>query len=387
MVIVMNSFSPRIRTEFVNEDNVQLFIPVMQDLLSAYSQKTVNVQFDTWLADQMQKRLADKSQTEIISLTAQIISGVDSFEDNLQSLNSAIESGKTKEAWFSHSIKLFAETNNVDIQSLGAHLTQIYQVLNDNNTAIINALNSKDGGVIKVNLDDQLPYDLNNDTQWNLFNTSNLAINIAKQASLNGIANTALTTGFNLVLRSAEGINVTNPAVISNALSSGKDDEIKKTAAAALNVAIERGIFPNVPKTVSANTIANISALGIENVKILYSLGIGAISPLQAIDLTARNYVALVAGISFEKIGAGLGASMFSFIPVFGTAFGGIVGGLVGRIAGNKVAQTVHKGITKVASVAVSVAKQTWNTISYGVKSVAKGIRSVGRAIASFLGF
>ena len=144
---------------------------------------------------------------------------------------------------------------------------------------------------------------------------------------------------------------------------------------------------PNVPKTVSANTIANISALGIENVKILYSLGIGAISPLQAIDLTARNYVALVAGISFEKIGAGLGASMFSFIPVFGTAFGGIVGGLVGRIAGNKVAQTVHKGITKVASVAVSVAKQTWNAISYGVKSVARGIRSIGRAIASFLGF
>ena len=383
----MNFFSPRIRTEFVNEDNVQLFIPVMQDLLSAYSRKPDNVQFDTWLADQMQKRLADKSRTEILSLTAQIIGGVDSFEDNLQSLNSTIASGKTKEAWLSHSIKIFAETHNVDIQSLGAHLTQIHQVLNDSNIAVINALNSKDGGVIKVNFDDQLPYDLNNDTQWNLFNTSNLAINIAKQASLNGIANTALTTGFNLVLRSAEGINVTNPAVISNALSSGKDDEIKKTAAAALNIAIERGIFPNVPKTVSANTIANISALGIENVKILYSLGTGAISPLQAIDLTARNYVALVAGISFEKIGAGLGASMFSFIPVVGTTFGGIVGGLVGRIAGNKVAQTVHKGITKVASVAVSVAKQTWNAISYGVKSVARGIRSVGRAIASFLGF
>lgn len=387
----MNEILPNINTDFLNEQDVQRFQPILQDFLTAYAAKPESQKFDEWLENQLQKNLADKAPSEIVSLTAQIINGVDTFSNNLQTLNSAIENGVSKETWFARVIQNYAKENNVDIQSLGNHLTQIHQLLIDNNTAIMQALSVNGGGIIKINPSAVLEYDSSTDNLWNTFNTAKLAIDVAKQSSLTGIADMSLATGFNLALKSVSGGIISDPMIIDeiidDALSSGNDDEIKKTAAAALKVAIDRKIFNNLPDSMSAYAVANISALGIENAKIFYSLGSGIISPLQAVDLTARNYVALIAGTSFEKIGTGIGATMFSFIPVVGTTVGGMIGGMVGRMAGNKVAKVMQSGIGKVASVAVTVARKTWQAISSTTTNVAKGIKSAVRAVAGFFGF
>ena len=99
------------------------------------------------------------------------------------------------------------------------------------------------------------------------------------------------------------------------------------------------------------------------------------------------NYVAFIAGTSFEKIGTSIGATRFSFISVVGTTVGGMIRGLVGRMAGNKVAKVMQSGIGKVASVAVTVARKTWQAISSTTTNVAKGIKSAVRAVAGFFGF
>lgn len=377
---------PVIQVEGFNRDNVKEFAPIIKEFFSSYSEKPAEESFEEWLEKELGNHLTDKSDSDIRSLTTEIINGVDSFNSNLQSLNSAIDSGITKEAWLVEQLRIVADKNNVAIDTFGTHLEQINQALTENNRSIIEALNSN-GGIIKVNFDEPVKVERVDNIQWNELKTSALAVSIAKQASLNSVGSTALSTGLNLALDSDENVAISKAEFISRALLSDKDDEIKKTASAALSVAVNRGIFPSVSKNITGKTIANVSSLGIENTKILYSLGSGNISALQAIDLTARNYMALVSGMSCEKIGAGIGASLFSFIPVIGTTVGGVVGGLVGRIVGNKITQTVKKGISKVVSVAVSVAKSTWRAVSSTVKSVGRGIRSVGRAIASFFGF
>lgn len=383
----MSDTNPVISIDGFDERSVKEFAFILNQFLIAYIKKSSEVDFEEWLYHELHNYLDDKSDDDIKLLTSQIVQGVDSFSDNLQSLNSAIEHGVSKEDWLIRNLKSFATQNNLDLPTFGNHLIKIYRALYGNNQAIVDALQSGSDGVIKITPDNVLNDKIISDNQWNNLNTSALVIDIAKQTSFNDLANNALSTGINLALRSAEAENNSGLAVISKALTSGNDDEIKKTAATALNVAVQRGIFSTIPKDIPVNVLSGISAMGIENTKIFYHAGTGQFSDLQAIDLTARNYIALVSGFSCEKIGAGIGASVLSFIPVVGTTVGGIVGGLVGRLAGNKITQTIKRGVAKIKSFAVSVAKSTWHTITSSAKAIGRGIKSIGRAIASFFGF
>lgn len=383
----MSETNPVISIDGFDDRSVKEFATILNQFLIAYTKKSSEVDFEEWLNHELHNYLDDKSDDDIKLLTSQIVQGVDSFSSNLQSLKSAIERGNSKEDWLIHNLKSFATQKNLDLPTFGNHLIGIYCALYGNNQAIVNALQSGSDGIIKIAPDNVLDDTIISDNQWNNLNTSALIIDIAKQTSFNDLANNALSTGINLALKSAETKNSSGLAVISKALTSGNDDEIKKTAATALNVAVQHGIFSTIPKDIPVNVLSGISAMGIENTKIFYHAGTGQFSALQAIDLTARNYVALVSGFSCEKIGASIGASVLSFIPVVGTTVGGIVGGLVGRLAGNKITQTIKRGVAKVKSFAVSVAKSTWHNITSSVKAVGRGIKSIGRAIASFFGF
>lgn len=383
----MGDTNPVISIDGFDERAVKQFALILNQFFIAYTEKSPETNFEDWLNHELQNHLNDKSDADIKLLTSQIVQGVGSFSDNLQSLNSAIESGVSKEDWLIHNLKSVATQKNLEPHDFGNYLTQIYHALYDTNQAIVDALQSNNGGVIKLNTDNVLDDKIIPDNHWNDLKTSALLVDIAKQTSFNDLANNALSIGINLALNSNEVESKSKLVAISKALFSGNDGEIKKTAAAALNVAIQRSVFPAVPKDIPVNILSSISAMGIENIKIFHHTGTGHFSPLQAIDLTARNYVALVSGFSCEKIGAGIGASVLSFIPVVGTTVGGIVGGLVGRFAGNKITQTIKRGVAKVKSFAVSVAKSTWHTITSSVKAIGRGIKSVGRAIASFFGF
>ncbi len=383
----MSNTNPVISIDGFDEKSVKQFAPILNQFFIAYTEKSPETNFEDWLIHELHNHLDNKSDADIKLLTSQIVQGVDFFSDNLQSLNSAIENGVSKEDWLIHNLKSVATQKNLEPHDFGNHLIQIYQTLYDTNQAMVDALQSNNGGIIKLTADNVLEEKIIPDNHWNNINTSALIVDIAKQTSFNDLANNALSTGINLALNSTEVESNSDFVAISKAFLSGNDAEIKKTASAALNVAIHRGIFPAVPKDIPVNILSSISAMGIENIKIFYHTGTGHFSPLQAIDLTARNYVALISGFSCEKIGTGIGASVLSFIPVVGTTVGGIVGGLVGRFVGNKITQTIKRGVAKVKSFAVSVAKSTWHTITSSVKAVGRGIKSIGRAIASFFGF
>ena len=380
------SLAPNIIVSGIDSENVEQLAPIMQTFLESYANKPSELQTDDWLCQELQKHLETKSSEEISLIAEEISKGVKEFSTNLDSLNKACENGGTKEAWFAHKLIAFARESNIDEQIFGRHLYEMDKVLSVSNELIIKALQADKDSI----LEPKSVIEMSNIPFNRLYN-SNAALSIAKQASITGIANSALDYGLNLAFTAENIKSLKNAHIIAKAFYSNNDEDIKRAASAALVVAYEKKLLPPIPGDLSAQasirTLTGITSFGFENVKIFSRLSVGNISSLHALECFARNSIALFTSISCEKIGAGIGASLFSFIPVVGTTVGAVVGGLVGRMIDHKIATTVKKGVKKIQSIAKAVASATWQTVKSVVSTASNAITSVGKAIGSFFGF
>lgn len=379
--------NPNIVVSGIDSESVKRLAPLMQTFLESYANKPSELSTDDWLCQELQRHLELKSSAEIVRIAEEISQGVKEFSSNLDSLNKACENGETKEAWFAHKLIAFARESNIDEQIFGRHLYEIDKTLFLSNELIIRALQADKGGILELAPKSVIEVP---DILFNNLCNSNTALNIAKQASITGIANSAIDYGLNLAF-SAENIkNLKNAHIIAEAFYSNNDEDIKRAASAALVVAYEKKLLPPIPGVLSAKdsvrTLTGITSFGFENVKIFSRLSAGNISSLHALECFARNSIALFTSISCEKIGAGIGASLFSFIPVVGTTVGAIVGGLAGRMIDHKIATTVKKGVKKIQSIAKAVATATWQTVKSAVSTVSNVITSAGKAIGSAIG-
>lgn len=380
--------NPNIIVSGIDSDSVERLAPIVQTFLESYANKPTELSTDDWLYQELQKHLEARSSAEIVLIAEEISQGVTEFSSNLDSLNKACENGETKEAWFVHKLITSARESNIDTQIFGQHLYEIDKALSVGNELLIKALQTDKIG--RLELDSKSVIEVPTITFNSLYNF-NTALNIAKQASITGIANSALDYGLNLAFTAENIESLKNAHIIAKAFYSNDDDDIKRATSAALVVAYEKKLLPPIPGTLSAQTsvrtLTGITSFGIENVKAFSRLSAGNISSLHALECFARNSIALFTSISCEKLGAGIGASLFSFIPVVGTTVGVVVGGLVGRMIDSKIATTVKSGAKKIKSIAKSVATAAWQTVKSTVSTVSNGIKSIGSAIGSFFGF
>lgn len=254
------------------------------------------------------------------------------------------------------------------------------------------------GGTDKVNiksqgLTKQQVKELQSDTQnktviptkeWNNYNTKELAINLGKNAGIVGLQSAAVTTGFNLATRVISGEEIEGSEVIETALYSGADAGIKAAAAGAIKVSSEKGIISIIPKGTPVGVIANIACVGIENAKILAKVATGELSMTEALDKMGRTTTSMAYGLGWGATGSVIGAAALAWIPIAGPIVGGLTGGMIGYMAGSKFGSTVYSGVKKVAEVAKSAVKATWNGIKSVGRSIGNGIKSIGRGIKSF---
>lgn len=377
---------PEVQIAGVSENDAENFLPVIKQFLSSYAAKPQDMSMADWLESELQASLKEISSEEARIMRAGLMDGVEQFGQNLSSLNEACSKGQTKEAWLRDQLQKTADEKGMSVQEYGEYLSDIHNALTDSNQAMMEAIESK-GGIIELDSGQGAVEETEKTTEWNAYHTAALALSIGKHASLAGIGSAALTTGYQLALKAAKGEEIKGADVIQAALLSDKNDELKGAAAGALKVGIERGIVPLLPKNLSMGAVANIACVGIENAKIFSRLASGEINSVQALEQMARNSVATISGLSCEGMGAAIGASLLSFVPVVGTTVGGIVGGLVGRLASTKIGQAIQQGIQKIKPVAVSIARKTYSVITNTVRAVGNTIKSGLRKIASFLGF
>lgn len=209
-------------------------------------------------------------------------------------------------------------------------------------------------------------------TDWNVYNTRELAINLGKQAGVAGMQAAFLTTGLALAGKAMKGEQIDGGEVVETALKSGADVGIKAAAGGALTVASEKGILSIIPQETPAGTLAKIACVGIENIKIMFKVAKGELTVSEALELMGRTSTSMIAGLCMTT-GAAVGAAALSWIPIVGPIAGSLIGGLVGYAAGSKFGENVFNGAKKVFETGKKVVKKAWE----GIKSVGRGIKEL----------
>lgn len=218
-------------------------------------------------------------------------------------------------------------------------------------------------------------------TDWNVYNTKELAINLGKQAGLAGMQAALMATGIGLAGKVLSGEEVDGGEVVQAALQTGADAGVKAAAGGALTVASEKGILSILPKPIAPGTITKIACVGIENVKILWKVAKGELTISEGLEHMGRTSTAMVSGLACAGVcagtGAKIGAAVLSWMPIAGPIVGGLIGGIVGYTAGSKVGEAVFNGVKKVAEKGREIVKSAWEGVKAIGSSIVDGIRSL----------
>ena len=180
---------------------------------------------------------------------------------------------------------------------------------------------------------------------WSYYKNKQLITNIGKQTMLAGVTGAALGASIQVV----------------------GDLGAKAATTGALVVATRKGMLP-IAKNTSAASLGLAGAIIIENAKVLYKLGNGDITPIEAVDGMGEATTIGVASHFGFLTGAELGATLGSIAP----GIGNVIGGIVGAIAGSVVGKAVYNGAKRIVKGAVSTVKSIGSAICSGVKSFFK---------------
>lgn len=212
-------------------------------------------------------------------------------------------------------------------------------------------------------------------TDWNVFQTKELALQIGKNAGLAGVQAAAITTGFSLAAQVMKGEGIDVDETVEQALKTGTDAGVKAAATGALIVASEKEIICLIPAGTPVAAIANLVCVSIENIKILSKLAAGELTVAQAMDQIGRTSVSMVYSLGWGATGMLIGATVLSWIPIVGPVIGGLVGGLIGGMAGSKFGEAVYNGIKVVGKGIGNICRSGWNKVKSGWNKIRRKIK------------
>lgn len=241
---------------------------------------------------------------------------------------------------------------------------------------------------------------------WNYYNLKKVAKNVGKKAAFAGVTAAGISAGYEIVSKAVNEEEIESEEVVATAFKTGTDVGVNAALAGAVKVAAEKGLVKVIPKGTPGGTIANIVYTGVENTKILGKISTGELSVKQGLnkmeEITTSTTLGTILAAKGTAVGASIGATALSWIPVVGTGVGAVVGGFVGGtvsyIAGSKIGQAVAKTAQKVRDKAKNVAKsvvdtgakvvkKTAKTVKDTANKVANGVKGVCSSIASCFGF
>ena len=153
------------------------------------------------------------------------------------------------------------------------------------------------------------------------------------------------------------------------------ESAVKSGAAAAGTVAIaggavvvcKKGLLGTFCKSAKSSAIATAACAAVENIKIIGKLGMGEITPGEALDLAGSTNCALAGSIILAGKGGAIGATLGAALGPVGAAVGGFVGSMVGAVAGSTIGQAIYAGAKAIGRAVCSAGK----AICRGIAKVA----------------
>lgn len=223
---------------------------------------------------------------------------------------------------------------------------------------------------------------------YNQYDSQALMKRVSKDASIMVLQSIAITTGMFLVQKRWKGETIEGDEVLETVIRTGADTGLKTVLAATVKIAVEKGILKAIPKTTPAAVFTNVACVAVENVKILYKVATGKISPTKGVEEMGKTSISMAGGmLAMGKMAKVVKAStIISSMAPITIVVGGFVAGTVAYTAGSKVGDMVFEGFKKVATVAKTVGKIAVDGLKPTEKVAGKLVKSSRNTEAQGLG-
>lgn len=189
------------------------------------------------------------------------------------------------------------------------------------------------------------------------YSSKEYALSVGKNAGVLALQMAAVTTGLDVVSKVVQGEEITADEIVETALATGADTGVKIVAAGTLHGAVRKGVISFLPKTLAANTIANIAFVGIENAKVLLNMAEGKLSMVTGLDRMGQVTTAMIGGIGLAGIVQSAVAGAIAGPIGVGV---GLVAGMVGYAAGSSIGEKVYSTAKKVARTAKEIGRKAF---------------------------
>lgn len=363
--------------KFINEnfpqDKAQQFADILRDSISSYIENKDGCTVGEWLNSYLTEHFPDKSAEEIASVTNEIIQTIQLHDEMIVSMNNAIDSGKSVEAWFQEET---ASQQPVGQQAYG--LAEVHSALATASNQY--AKPDEQQEVLDVEV---IPPEEWEDENWNKYKLKDLVTETVRQAG-----DTALrTTASDLYEKTmAYGLQtvLTDKTLISESIMNGASSGLKIATAGAMEVASQRSVV--LVDGEDTESRALVASIAIENMKTLGKVASGEIGisdALAEMQNTSISTVAAIikakAGYIGSKIGKKIGATIGAVFGPVGAAVGHFAGGVVGKMAGTKVGSKIVETAKKVGSAAKSAVSKAVSAVKSVGSKICSGIKNFFR--------
>lgn len=139
-ILLIDEKFPSVRMEKECEE----FKPIMKDFMESYAQNK-DKPVDFWLKTKLQECLPEKNDQEIQKITDEIITAIQTDEDNKASLQKAVHNGRSKENWFASQIQKI--TSLWGTEKTVKHLNGLDHAIEQANESLYQTIHTKAGNV------------------------------------------------------------------------------------------------------------------------------------------------------------------------------------------------------------------------------------------------
>ena len=125
--------------------------PILQDFIISYTENR-DRPISEWLSEKMREYLPNRSESEIESITSDIIASLEVAESKKAAMNDAINMGRSKESWFASEIQ--SATSSMTSQQTIQYMTALEEAVDQANASLYHTITTQAGVVSRnPNLD------------------------------------------------------------------------------------------------------------------------------------------------------------------------------------------------------------------------------------------
>ncbi len=254
---------------------------VLDSFIGSYADRNVNIPFSDWLAERLRQELPEMEQDASLRLANDIIEAIAGYDKTLDDLNRAVEAGQAKEDWLSDKLSEVYH-DDIPIDAAGNSLQHMESDLISSNLQLMGEIDKPAAGE-RLDAEPEV-------VDWNRYTLRAKVNNIVEQINA-----AILFAAANALNRYIQGGDVGPGTIIKDALEGGlkaSPEEVKAVVAAAVKVAVEKGLMDVIPFDIPVEVIGDLAGAAVEVAKALLYDAVQNTSVVEALEKVGRAGIA-----------------------------------------------------------------------------------------------